>query len=83
MSITSNPAIIRALRAYIDADQAAIAAGAGLSLRTYIEAERGRACSQKTFDKIMAYHASLGASLVNVPCGACIHWRGSLETIAE
>jgi DNA-binding XRE family transcriptional regulator len=63
----------RAIRAALGLDQRQVAIGSGISERTYIEAEKGRRCSSTTERDVMAYYASKGARLVELPCGIAIH----------
>lgn len=52
--------VLRAMRGWLGEDQAAVAAGAGLSEGTLIAAERARACSDKTWTRALAWFETRG-----------------------
>lgn len=58
--INTRAAILRASRAYLGIDQIEASDSAGISQRTLIAAERGRVCTDKTFDKLTTVYAAWG-----------------------
>jgi DNA-binding XRE family transcriptional regulator len=64
MTIETQSAVLRAMRAWANIEQSDAAAGAGLSVPTLIRAERGRACTAKTWAAMLAFYAAHG-----------MHWR--------
>lgn len=55
---------LRASRAWTGLEQKAVATAAGVGERTLLDAEAGRACSNKTWEKVAAFYATRG-----------LHWR--------
>lgn len=60
MEIQTQSRILRAMRAWTGFDQSEVAARADLAERTLLDAERGRSCSQKTWDKLLGFYAQCG-----------------------
>lgn len=54
---------LRAARAWLGTDQAVAAAGGDISENTLIAAEKGRACTDKTWHKMLAYYEGQGIVL--------------------
>ncbi len=73
MSYSYNSGIIRAIRGLLDIEQGAMAKGCELSIRTYIEAERGRGCTQTSWNKIIGYAERNGIALYALPGGIGIY----------
>jgi len=64
MDIEQQAAVIRAARAYLGLQQDDLAALAGVGARTLLAAEKGRACSGKTW-----------AALLDALAARGVHWR--------
>lgn len=60
MKIEQQSAFARAARSWFDLDQKRAAVGAGISERTLLDLEKGRACSDKTWTAVATFYASQG-----------------------
>lgn len=60
MDIQHRPALLRAARAWLDADQRGTAAAAGIGLNTLLSAERGAGCTDKTWNRMVEHYRSQG-----------------------
>lgn len=64
MIVETQASVLRAMRAWINIEQAGAARGADIGERTLLDAEKGRGCSEKTWVKLLAFYATYG-----------LHWR--------
>lgn len=65
MTVEQQAAALRAMRAWLGLDQRVVAEGAGIAERTLLDAERARACSDKSWAALTSWYARIG-----------VHWRG-------
>lgn len=63
MELHHLAAASRALRAWLDLDRGPAAAAIGISERTLLELEKGRACSDATWSAVEAFYAGQGVEL--------------------
>lgn len=71
METEQQARVLRAMRAWLGIEQAEAANGGGIAERTLLDAEKGRACSDKTWTAMIAFYGSRG-----------IFWRGDDAPVA-
>ena len=64
MEIERKAQILRTARAWLGEEQKAAAEAAGLAWNTLIAAEKGRSCTDKTWDRMSEHYRSRGISFV-------------------
>jgi DNA-binding XRE family transcriptional regulator len=64
MEMNRKSAFLRAARAWLGEEQRAAATAAGVGWNTLLDAEKGRACTDKSWAKLADYYRSRGISLV-------------------
>lgn len=73
MDLNHKGDLLRALRQLAgQPKQTEVAAEAGIALNTLIAAERGAACSDRTWNILVEYYRSLGCQFTTLPDGLII-----------